>query len=533
MPQKQRIRLEFPFGGRSDRYGYQKQQPGTTVSSRNVWTDANNRQRGGSRPGLIRAYSQNFGGEIVGLSSVNYIPDASSRIKTKLVAIGSTGAVFTVDDDDSTLAAISGGGITISGDQILTCCERNQKLYIANHSDNQSSSAISYKLQEYDPITNISSTLIATDGLIPRGCPLICLWRDRICLAGGTTNPFGVFMSRQGDPQDWDYSETDESAAVDLGNSDRTGVIGETPTSLTPHADDCLIIGCPTSLWVLQGDPRSGGRLANLSREHGVVDRNAWCTTPDGLFLFLSADGLYGLDAGCAAAGNPRSISREKIPGDLLNIDRRNTSSGKIATLVYDVRHRGVHIWVSDRTSANTDAGNVHWWFDWETKAFFEVQYDRARFDPWTAHARRNFPSSESTVIAGCRDGYLRKYVTTADRDDDGSSDTEKKIASYFTLGPLGDEPEMTSDIRVDEVAFILGSGSSDVTWAIHTGMTPEEALPDNSLVAESGVLVAGRNPTSYPRTRGGCAYIKFSSDESWSFESGTCLLAKMGKVRA
>lgn len=533
MPESQIVRLPFPFGGRSDRNDFQSQPPLTTAYARNVWPDGQGgRQRGGSRPGLARAFSNTLTDQIVGMGTVNFVPSASERIVSKLVVVDSAGGLWTANDDAASLTqAASPGTIGVSGTHTLTMTERNQKLYIASHDDNQSLSETFSVLTEYDPVTNTALPFVATHGTIPRGSTCCCTWRDRLVLAGGTTDPYGVFFSAQGEFANWDFTINTVGAAVNLGVA-RAGLIGEPVTSLTPHADDCLLIGCPTSLWVLVGDPAQNGRLACLSGTVGVVDKHAWCVTPDGLFVFLSADGLYMIPAGCPTEQNPVSISREKIPPFLINIDRKTTSAGKLATLAYDVRHRGIHIWLTDRTSTATDPGNLHWFFDWEQKSFYEVQYEEHRFDPWVAHAR-DLPSSESVVYLGCDDGRIRKYVTTNDADDDGE-DTEQPIESYVAWGPLSEEPDMRNLVGLDELDLTLAADSGRVDWSLFRGHSAEQAY--NAMVAGQearvGHLTAGRNPKFYPRVSGAALYLKLASRKAWAYEAGVALLTKLGGIR-
>ena len=527
--EQQRIRLQWPMGGRDDRFAYANQPPQTTVRARNVWPDAGGRERGGSRPGFSKAFSTGLGSKILGIGTVTYVPDTSSRIATKIVVVDDAGDVF-AGTYGGALSSV--GSITVSSAHTLSMCERNQLLYIAAHDDVQANSDSTHILKVYDPVAGTLATVIPHAGVLPRGATCMCLYRDRLCFAGGTTTPYGIVMSRQGDVEDYDYSELDEGASILLGTSDTTGVIGETVTSLTPLGDNCLIIGCPTTLWSLSGDPRFGGQLINVSREVGVVDKYASCTTPDGVFVFLSHDGLYGMQSGCG--GSCSSISRERLPVELLNIDRTTASTGKVVTLAYDTRHRGIHIWVSDRTSAVTDAGNAHWFFDWETKSFWEVRYDQARFDPYCAVAMRNTPSSESTVIAGCRDGYLRAYDVDHDRDDDGDASTEKTINSYVTFGPLGDEPDMMEDVRLDQMEFSLGTASGVVRTSVYRGNSAGEALDrlDAEQNSAPGTLYAGRNPVLYPRIRGPSLFVKLSSTASWAYEAGAALLTRIGRTR-
>jgi len=530
MPESQIVRLAFPMGGRSDKLAYQSQPPFTTVSARNTWPiTPSGRHRGGSRPGLARAFETTVNEQIIAMGTLNYVPSESERIRTKLIVVDQLGAIWTADDDATALTFAN--IIGVSGTHTLTMTERNQKMYIASFDDNQASSSTTSVLVEYDPIENEALPLVATHGLIPEGCTCICTWRDRIVLAGGTTNPYGIFMSRQGDPADWDFSQQGVGAAVSLGLA-KAGQIGQPVTSLTSHADDCLLIGCPKSLWVLLGDPTQNGRLSMVTNTVGVVDKHAWCHTPDGGFVFLSADGLYMLPAGCAVEVDPVSLSREKIPTQLLNIDRRNTVAGKLASLEYDIRYRGIHIWVTDRTSTDNDAGNLHFFFDWESKSFWEVKYEVARFDPWVAHAR-DMTSDESVVMVGSKDGNIRYYLSASDADDNGE-DTERPIESHLVFGPVGEEPDMRNDVRWDELDMTLASDSGRMQASFFRGHSAEEAY--NSLVEEQEHTVyqlrAGRNPKLYPRVTGSSLFLKISARNAWAYEAGVALLTKLGRTR-
>lgn len=534
MPEKTQVRLEWPAGGRVDRFAYQQQPQNTTIASRNVWPKAMNRDRGGSRPGFTKYTADALGGKVLAIGTVTFIPDASSRIQSSVVAIDSAGTLFIED-----------GGVWTTIDtihvepEIFTVCERNQKLYIAVNSIVAANNNLNVKPYVFDPVAGTVGYLTATAGSVPLGCPSICTWRDRIVLAGGVMNPYGVFMSRQGDPTDWDYSVIDAAGAVTLGPG-FAGQMADTVTSLCPHADNCLIIGCPTSLWLLQGDPRDGGQMANLSMTIGVVGPTSWCTTPDGWFVFMSADGLYAVPAGCSSTGNPQSLSREKLPVELLGINRDSTTAGTVCSLAYDVRWRGVHIFVTKRadstgTPEGTDVspGDQHWFFDWDTKSFWPVQYGNAGFDPWCCTSIKNTVGSESLVVCGCRDGKVRCYKSTATKDDEGYT-TERKIDSYVTLGPLSDDPSLSNDLRIDELDIILASGSGWVDWKLYRGDSSEEAAGNvtDGQEACSGVASAGRQQRCYPRVRGASLYLKLSSVTAWAFEAVVAMLSRTGRTR-
>ncbi len=532
MADKQLVTLTFPAGGIDQRYDYQYQPPGTTPLVSNIWPtqSGTGRQQGATRPGLSKiaasAASDASGGQghpVQLLTTLTYI--SSNQIISKLYK-AINGKLYYFDDSLNIFTEIAHyGGLSLSTTKTLQAIERNQILYLADHDDTPGTSSSARAPKQYDPSTDTLSAWAATDGTIPYGCPLICLWRDRLLLSGGTTTPYGLYASRQGDPLDWDYSETDVGAAWSLALS-QAGQIGQTVTAMIPHADNCLIVGCPNSLWIIRGDPNDGGQTGNLSNEIGIVGRNAWCVTPDGLLVFLSKDGLYAVPAGCANADSPQSLSRERMPIALLDVDPSTFN----VSLTYDIRYRGVHIFV-------TDAGNLssgrHFFFDWQLKSFWPTSFGDSSLDPFCCHARRNFSSTSggssdatSHCVFGCRDGFVRRFHTVTDADDGVA------LGSYLYFGPFGDAG-LQIDSRLDQLDLTVGGVT--VTWSIYKGDSAKQAI--NATTASTGTLLSSedtglRHKTLYPRVRGTSLYLALSSATSWQFVAGTLVLAPCGKTR-
>jgi hypothetical protein len=532
---KQIVPLRWPRGGIDRRFGYLNQPQGenpTTQDALNVRPDSAGvpssatqadfvRERGGSRPGLGKAFSTALGSPspIKGLQTVQWVE--SDTLKSRLVAI-CNGTLY--EEEPAGTMALAGTPGTLNSAKTIQMAERNQILYIADHADSVTDSAGTYQPKKFNPATSAVSNWTASLGTIPYGCPCICTWSDRLVLAGGTTTPFGVFCSRQSDPEDWDYSEEDSGAAVSLTLAE-AGQIGDTINCLSPHSDKCLIIGCSTTLWIMRGDPGQGGQVDNLSQHVGVLDKGAWCTTPDGMFVFLSNDGLYAVPAGCSAGshGFPKSISRERIPEELLAIDKAAIT----VSLAYDVRDRGIHIFLTPNTAGSSSA--THWWFDWEAKSFWKVTLGSANFEPLVAHARRNYTpasSSESTVVFGCRDGYIRRFENDLNKDDSVS------YSSYVLIGPIGD-PALLRETVLDRVNVVLARDSGKVLWTAVAGSSPEEAL--NAPAMTSGQFAAGFSSTIYPKVRGQSIYLRISNldGRGWGFEGGQAIISHRGRVRA
>jgi hypothetical protein len=507
------------------RHGYQHSSPYSSPNALNVRCDSvesgalEGRERGGTRPGLARAFSELLGGgaPVRMLTTVNFV--ASSNIQTRVCAIAS-GELYRENASFQMALADTTGGV-FNPDRLIHSSERNQVLYIADHSLVTAESSSTYQPKKYDPAADDITNWTASDGTIPYGCDNICTWRDRLVLAGGTTTPHGLYMSRQSDPEDWDYSETDSGAAVSLTLAD-AGQVGDVVTCLSPHSDNCLVIGCRSTLWILRGDPGFGGQLDNLSQHLGVIDKGAWCVTPENLFVFLSQDGLYMVPAGCDVSRYPQSLSRERLPRELLAVNRSTTN----VAMAYDVVDRGIHIFLTPITAPGS--ASTHWWFDWESKSFWKVQLASENHEPFAIHSRMGgYTSSDSYVLLGCRDGRIRHFKQSQETDD------SDPFTSYVFLGPFGD-PTLYADVRLDELMLTLAADSGDVNWEIRTGSSPEAAFA--ATAGWSGTFtIAGRNYPINPRARGQSLYIKLSNGETgvaWAFEGGYLVLTKGGKTR-
>jgi hypothetical protein len=381
----------------------------------------------------------------------------------------------------------------------------------------------------YDPGAGTLAIWYATvaKGNVPTGCPICFTWNDRMVLAGGT-DPHMWYMSAQGDALDHDYAQA-ESGDTGVGRAmsgatAEAGKIGAPITAAFAHNDDCCIFGCANSLWVMRGNPASGGYLRRLSSEIGIVDKAAYCYTPQGWLFFLSMDGVYMMDAPCGS--EPREVSRWSLPQELLNIDRTSIT----VTMAYDLRYRGIHLFLSDSSGPDT-----HWWITNvdsaakdrdQTVAFWKETYASGH-EPFSIHARRDKAAADSVVLLGCRDGYVRNLDHTKENDD-GTA-----FSSHVVYGPfrLGDG---YNDGKLTELHGEPANSSGDVDWAVRVGTTAEAAF--NASARESGEWnTTGLNYTARPRARGMYATIKLTNGEAskrWAMESMSAVVVPAGRRR-
>ena len=366
------------------------------------------------------------------------------------------------------------------------------------------------------PAPQTVTTLMPTAGLVPRGCPLICRYLDRLVLAGASDANHVWYASRQGDVTDWDYAQTDSQRAV-AGTASAAGIPGTAITALVPHSDDYLIIGCYDSIWRMRGDPAYGRGLDALSRVVGILGGRSWCLGPEGELIFLSPLGLYILPAGGDAA--PIPISRKSLPKEFIGIDPQTI----IASLEYDVRNNGIFIFL---TPISENEERVHWWLDWETKTFWPFSMYKDH-EPIATCNLVSSAAEDSGVILLCRDGELRRFDTVAEYDEGRS------FASHIDIGPIALARDGSSGMLFS-VDASMGEGSGDVTWGVYPALTFEAAASAGT-ASETGTWVAGLNARVRPVGRGQAFKLRItgsSANRKWSMEQIVISVKESGQRR-
>ncbi len=384
------------------------------------------------------------------------------------------------------------------------------------------------RLYNAQDVTDRGVTLGDPAGHVPAGNHIIVRYRDRILLAGNPSHAW--YMSRQGDPFDFDFgiSSSDAGRAV-AGTVSVAGLMGIALTAIIPYSDDTLLFASAASLWVMRGDPAADGELDNLSNEIGVVGQNAWCNTPEGGIVFLSRDGIYQMAPG--AGSKPQSISREKIADELLEV------TGIYSSLVYDVRHRG--IWVSA-------AHKNHLWrrqmfISWPEGNFWPIEFLRSTTgysdpkEPLVQLAYNDREGSSGVVLMGCRDGMIREVVPAAFGDDGTVFD------SYVVIGPipLGGTPGNEGLLNAIQGIMsypgrITAKAGQDVDWEVRVADSAEELKIASAFI--TGSWVDGVNTLNRVRVRGRFASIKIikgsSGNKRWSLERIEVQITMLGRAR-
>jgi len=525
------IELQAPKGGLFRRLAYQKHQPFTSPELENVWPDDPilERQRIGSRPAYRLSHTTELGSgnPVRLLADVMYV---ASGVHTPLSIASANGVLYKAAQDATAWTSIT-SGVTLASNRMLSAADHLQTLWISGN--NASPSAIC----SYTPSTNTLAVISASAGTAPTNVYNLDTWRDRLMACVDVSNPHLWYLSAAGDPTDWDYTATGLGRAVAAANTE-AGRLGEPITAGLPLNDDCYMFGSTGSIAVLRGSPAApSSSIDYVSHKVGVLDRGAITMDPGGNVWFLSRDGLYWMPAGCGQP--PVSVSREMLPQELRNID----TSTYTVTMAHDFFNRGLHIYVAKNSA---DDGTGHFWVDtkqWETgdreapgAAFFFPMKLQTDHEPFALFELRDTTSSYSHVLAGGRDGKVRRLQSDQHQDDG-----DNEIVSYAYLGPIALGANGFFEGMLQQLVGVLGADSGDVRWEVYVGNSIEDAYNKAVATAEGRWRVSprdanmGANAISHPRVRGAAMFIKVrngENDKRWTLESIHAALAAAGKRR-
>lgn len=591
MVQQQAKKLRLPTGGVVKDTSFQEQRPFTTPDASNVrpYGTFDDRRRIGSRPGFTKAYSQQISGganPIRLLTSIRVVTEATDVNRNILVA-SANGQLWSNVAAAATMANLSMTLQLATGIQ-LHATDWNQKLYIADigigavgsdgvvaNTDELTSASfadftvvanaddyvvvitegstpgtylitsivggtittttamgndtgVSFRVERapkiYDPTAGTLTiwTASANNGTVPTGRPFIATYNDRLVLAGGAFEPHVWEMSRAGDSLDWDFTadSDDVGRPVSASDTDQAGKIAQPIRAILPLKDRCILMVGLTQTFMIQGDPARGGRITSVDSLVGCVDGFGLSHGPGDSTAMLTRDGVYVLPGGCGS--RPVSFSRERVPEDLLNVD----PADKDVMLAYDVAGRGWHLFVTKNDGTSGD----HWWIDWRQKGMWPTVVPLTA-QPSAIHFYTSVSATDSLVLFGSRDGFIRKFDPTVEQDD-GTTE----IVSRLDIGPInlaGSAGWRRGSIK--KITGELAGLSGDVIWKIRVGNSAQEAFDETVVFAQGKWTRPGANNVAYPKAGGQAAVIQVSNGENnqaWALEMIPVVLRQLGRFR-
>lgn len=358
------------------------------------------------------------------------------------------------------------------------------------------------------------------DGTAPALPQLAAAWRGRLVVAAlsGAENEF--YMTRIGDPLDWQYGDTDAARAIAGNGSTVFGVIGQPIVALIPYTDDLLIFLCDHQIFQMTGDPAAGGTLDLISDQVGGQGPDCWTRDPTGAIYFVGTAGFYRM----SPSGGVELLSGEGMNEYFRTISRTTD----YVICAWDRDRHGCHIFV---TNGMDGATSTHLWYDQRTGGMFPIQYPSTH-GPLCACVFDGDGPDDRLLLMGGRTGYIQR-LSDADTDDDGTA-----ISSYVLMGPVqpfGDNIE-AKVFALDSFLGNEAAGSYNLAWELRAAVDPEDIVADTQAAEASGTFTgSGRQAKQRVRLRGNSIGLRVSNstiDKTWSFERFVVSVGQGAKVR-
>lgn len=480
------------------------------------------RTRGGSRVGIKRYLADPIVADwiiqhlntVVGTATGDVPVQGSISGRVVTVVPVSQGRVFwflpgqTTPATEATNNASTTPPLNFTG--IIFSAPNNQKLWFVD--------GVHYRTfipLEAGVVVNRVDDWVAASGTLPvdndgNTARLIETWRGRIVLSGLLNDSANWFMSAVTDPEDFDYSPASQTPTQAVaGNNSRLGFIGDVVTSLAAYNDDLLFFGGNSSIYLMRGDPMTGGEIDLITNSIGVAWGRAFTQDPRGNLYFMSNTGaIYVMPP----TGRPERIS-QAIDPILQNIDMGQNS----ICLIWNERFKGFHLFVKPLSGAASTlkAKAFFWEYPRDNgggNAYFRDTFTNEDHYPLVACTLDGNTANDRVVLIGSDDGYIRSF------DPDATTDDGELIQSEVWLGPF-----LTKDfdeISLKALQAIMAKDSGAITYQIYVGRTPEEALQSTALARGTGTWSLSRNLSSLGgKISGHAIFIRLTSTNRWALE--------------
>lgn len=367
----------------------------------------------------------------------------------------------------------------------------------------------------------------ATAGTAPVGTTLAVAWRGRLILSGTDTDPQNVFASRVGNATDWDYGQTDASAAWS-GNAAPSGRVGEPVVALAPISEDLMLIFSDNTIYAVSGDPADGGAINLVTDKVGIVGPNAWTRDATGMLYFVGANGLYKANAdGTGATEISRDVFRQFFRGT--NRSTRHT------TLVYDPERYGIWIFVTPETQGSAETSLF---YDIRAEGYWPIRpTNSVESGPLSAIYWDGFDDNSRYPLLGGYSGQLDSMNFTNRNDNGGAIDA----FVHFTPFSLSEVDDATVT-RIDITAGEVKPGDSLSVWNMNanvyggkTAFDVTEGIADTPYRANYNFGAGGRQNTRVVRVRGGWFSLVLTNsvdNNYFSFEQATATVIPAGNQR-
>lgn len=449
--------LAFPVGGISElepvfRQNRDYTKPVTTYDARNVrgYDPRTGRLRGAQRAGHTRFLTDQHSGSNF-VQHITHITATSAWSGSGTYAMRSTTALAVSNGNvkkftrGGSFTTVTNGSSALSTTfPFVDSAELFGVLYFADGAS----------VKKYTASTDTVDTWTPSAGSLPGSgstrARLICTWRSRIVLSGLSSDPHNWFMSKLGDPLNWDYGATTSETMAVAGNNSNAGKCADIINTLIPFNDDLLIFGGDHTIHQMTNDPMAGGRIDRLSDGIGMAFGQTWCKDPMGvIYFFGSRGGLYAI-----APNNPPTLLSGPLKRTLMDVDL----STNVVKLVYDDENEAVMIYITPLAGGLT----TNFVYDVRQKAWWKDTFIDDDLNVTATHVFDGDDPDDRVVLLGCLDGRIRRIDGSTAWDDETLS---HEIESYVWFGPYMSQSK--APLRAKETKLYFAANTTDTAVAV------------------------------------------------------------------
>lgn len=328
------------------------------------------------------------------------------------------------------------------------------------------------------------------DVTIPFAATCGCIYKDRMFVG----NSSGVwYASKTGQYDIYGLGGNTAHADVTRAIAGKLADAGTLAGSITAMftVGEVLAIATPSRIWLVNGDLVNGGMMACVSKDAGVISKNAFTVLPDHSVVFVGRQGVYRW----SGQGSPVLISEERIPGLLQNLST--------AVVEYDGYTDGVFIF--------TSAGN--YWLD-SSNNFWPMA----------------LLTSEKMPARSIRYNNRALFITSSGIQTFGVN-AEVELDSVVTIGPVSLSQEGESAV----LSELWGQSDGTVTWELFSGDTAYDVVRQVQTPGSVGIYSGTCTETlvkSWIRLAGQFVIIRLTGTGQWSFGNITAIVNQTRRKR-
>jgi hypothetical protein len=340
-------------------------------------------------------------------------------------------------------------------------------------------------------------------------------------------HPHQWFATRINDPLDLLLVVDDVASAQNSQATTKAGLVGDQIVAMIPYKGNTQVFGCLNNMFVMRADPAKGGFFTTLSDTTGIFSNTAWCWDDKNNLYFLGFDGIYALSAAAITEGAPpTNLTKEHVPNLITNMGLNRRTDRVV--MKYDKDRYGIVVSVSQFDGE----WSVSFWMDLRTGGIFPDEYAEAH-TPTSLLYFNSRVKSERTLLAGCNDGYIRRWNET-EKSDDGST----VIESEALIGPIVGS-NTRSRVGVNEVSIKTGVDTDALSVSLYSGLTAEHLI-DNVVNGEPPKVTKSFTtdkllPSIRQQVKGGAIGVKLSNNSAastWSMEKIDIELSESGRMK-